>query len=69
MVQAGAKPVNWPALVSEWAPDYTKPENMAVAELYNQHGGAVSLAAQYVMAQISAGVVKAPEWFAQPVTE
>lgn len=69
MVQAGAKPVNWGVVVSEWAPDYTSPARSALTEVFLQHGGATSLAVQYVMAQISAGLVKAPDWAAQPITE
>ena len=62
MVQAGAKPINWAALVSEWTPDYTSPERGLLLEAQLQHTGATSLAIQYVMAQISAGLVPAPAW-------
>jgi hypothetical protein len=64
MIQAGAKPVNWGAVVSEWAPDYTSPERSLLTEVMLQHGGATSLVAQYVMAQISAGLVPEPTFLA-----
>jgi hypothetical protein len=64
MVQAGAKPVNWAVAVAEWAPDYTSPARLALTEPILQHGSAMSLAFQYVMDQISARVVPAPEFLA-----
>jgi nicotinamidase-related amidase len=62
MIQAGAKPINWIAVVSEWAPDYTSPERAAINPVALQHGGGVALALEYVLAQIAAGIVPAPEF-------
>lgn len=67
MQQAGATPVNWAAVFSEWTPDYTSPERNALSEVLAQHGGASNLSFQYVMAQLAAGLVPVPEWAAQPV--
>jgi Isochorismatase family len=67
MVQAGAKPVNWQAVISEWAPDYTSPERQRLTEVLLQHGGSSAFAAEYTLAQLSAGLVPAAEWAAQPV--
>jgi nicotinamidase-related amidase len=67
MVQAGAKPVNWQAVISEWAPDYTSPERQRLTDVLLQHGGSSAFAAEYTLAQLSAGLVPAPEWAAQPV--
>ena len=66
MVQAGATPINWAVVVSEWAPDYTSPERNRLTEATLQYGGATTLGLQYVMAQISAGLVPAPTWATEP---
>jgi nicotinamidase-related amidase len=68
MVQAGAKPLNWDAVIAEWTPDVTSPERQRLTEVVLQHGGATNLAVQYVMAQVSAGLVPAPAWAARPVS-
>jgi nicotinamidase-related amidase len=60
MIQAGAKPISWMAVVGEWTPDYTSPERNALTEALLRHGGGVSLAAQYLFAQVSAGIVPMP---------
>ncbi len=60
MIQAGAHPINWMAVVAEWTPDYTSPERNAIGEAFLQHGGGVSLSTQYLLAQITAGLVPAP---------
>ena len=62
MMQAGARPVNWAVVMSEWAPDYTSPGRNELLEPLLEFGGASSLAAQYMLAQISAGLVPAPSW-------
>jgi nicotinamidase-related amidase len=62
MIQAGARPLNWQAVVSEWTPDYTSPSRLLLTEILLQHGGSSSLAAQYALGQISAGLVPAPAW-------
>src|SRR5215468_7459986 len=40
MTMAGAKPMSWLAVQSEWAPDYTTKEKMATAEVNSRHAGA-----------------------------
>jgi len=60
MVQAGAKPISWLAVISEWAPDYTSPERQALIDVTRQRGGIAALMGDYVIAQVTAGLVKAP---------
>ena len=60
MVMAGARPINWQAVLSEWTPDYTSPERQAVVEVLSRHGGASALWVDYVMAQVKAGIVAMP---------
>ena len=62
MVQAGAKPMSWMAVVGEWAPDYTSPEQAALVPVFRERGGGVSLAAEYMIAQVTAGLVPAPSF-------
>jgi hypothetical protein len=61
MVQAGARPMSWQAVTSEWAPDYTSPERQATTDIQRQRGGVAALMADYVFAQVTAGLVKAPD--------
>ena len=58
MTMAGAKPINWSALGAEWAPYYASPEAAAVS---SQRRGSAALGLDYVMAQVAAGVVAAPD--------
>ncbi|MFC5824421.1 isochorismatase family protein [Nonomuraea insulae] len=51
MIQAGAVPINVSVVISEWTPVYNSPERALVTEVLLRHGGPVSLAVQYVMAQ------------------
>lgn len=60
MIQAGARPISWMAVVAEWTPDYTSPERMALTDALLRYGGGVSLAAQYLFAQVAAGIVPMP---------
>jgi nicotinamidase-related amidase len=62
MIQAGAKPVSWLTVTSEWTPDYTSPERQALTDVVRQRGAAAALMADYVIAQVTAGVVKAPSF-------
>jgi nicotinamidase-related amidase len=62
MVQAGAKPISWLAVISEWAPDYTSAERQALVDVTRQRGGVAALMADYVFAQVTAGLVKMPEF-------
>jgi hypothetical protein len=67
MMQAGAKAINWSAITGEWVPDYTSPERQAITDVYLQRGGSAALMADYVIAQVTAGLVKAPSFGAAPV--
>jgi nicotinamidase-related amidase len=67
MVQAGARPMSWLAVTSEWAPDYTSPERQALTDVQRQRGGVAALMADYVIAQVTAGLVPAPRFTAAPV--
>jgi len=60
MTMAGAKPINWTAVLSEWTPDYTSPERNAVVDILSRHGGASAMWVDYTLAQIKAGLVKVP---------
>jgi nicotinamidase-related amidase len=64
MIQAGARPMSWLAVISEWAPDYTSPERQALTEVTRQRGGSAAVMADYVFAQVTAGLVPLPS-FAQ----
>ena len=66
MVQAGARPMSWQAVTSEWAPDYTSPERQATTDIQRQRGGVAALMADYVFAQVTAGLVKAPDFGSAP---
>jgi nicotinamidase-related amidase len=66
MIQAGAKPITWMALLCEWTPDYTSPERARLNDVVLQQGGGASLTAQYMLAQLFAGLVPAPEWATEP---
>ena len=66
MLQAGAKPVTWVSVVCEWARDCASPEQGLLNEVVLQRGGAVGLADEYMVAQLSAGLVPAPVWATGP---
>jgi ketosteroid isomerase-like protein/nicotinamidase-related amidase len=66
MVQAGAKPINWLAVTGEWAPDYTSPERAALGDVWSRRGGGVGQLVDYVMAQVSAGLVPMPTFMSAP---
>jgi nicotinamidase-related amidase len=67
MVQAGAKPISWIAVISEWAPDYTSQERAALADVTRQRGGSAALLYDYVIAQVTAGLVPPPSFMSAPV--
>ena len=60
MIAAGAKPINWLAVVSEWTPDYTSPERAALIDVLSQRAGTSALWTDYALAQIREGVVPIP---------
>jgi nicotinamidase-related amidase len=66
MVQAGAKPMSWLAVISEWAPDYTSPERQALVDVTRQRGGVAALMGDYVIAQVTAGLVAPPNFLSAP---
>jgi nicotinamidase-related amidase len=62
MTMAGAQPINWMALTGEWAPYWASPERAAVTSIDAQRGGTSSaLLTDWIMAQITAGIVKLPD--------
>ena len=67
MTMAGAKPINWMALTGEWAPGWASPERAALANVISQRGGSAALGIDYVMAQVTAGVVPLPDFLSAPV--
>ena len=67
MVQAGARPMSLWSVLSEWTPDYTSAERQALLGVTRERGGAVAVMADYVIAQVEAGLVKAPNFGAAPV--
>ena len=53
MVQAGARPIDWKAVTSEWAPDYTGPEREKLGDVWSRRGSGVGLLIDYVFAQVT----------------
>lgn len=53
MVQAGAVPTTWLALMAELCPDNGSPEYQSLYPVVLEHGAGVGVAVQYVMAQLS----------------
>ena len=51
LVQAGATPINWMAVICEWTPDYTSDERQRVNPPVMQHGSMAGLAVEYLVAQ------------------
>src|SRR5216684_6358899 len=60
MTQAGARPMSWLSVLSEWTPDYTSAERQALGDVTMRRGGLVTLMGEYVFAQIEAGLVPGP---------
>jgi nicotinamidase-related amidase len=69
MTMAGARPVNWVAVLNEWAPDYTTPERVALTPLLSQRGGTAGLLTDFSLAQVTAGIVAVPEFRAAPAQQ
>jgi nicotinamidase-related amidase len=68
MTMAGAKPINWSAVAAEWAPYFASPEAAAFGNAASQRGeSSGALLGEYVMAQVTAGVVPLPEFLSAPV--
>lgn len=51
LVQAGATPINWMAVICEWTPDFTTEERNRVNPLVMNHGSMAGLAVEYLVAQ------------------
>ena len=54
LVQAGATPINWVAVLCEWAPDYTSDERQRVIPAVMKYGSMVGLSMEYLVAQLTA---------------
>ena len=52
MIQAGAIPMTWFAVVAEWAPDNSAPEYQSLYPISLQHGGGVQWAVEYTLANL-----------------
>jgi nicotinamidase-related amidase len=62
MTMAGAKPMNWSAVAAEWVPYWAAPEQATVSNASTQRGQTSSaLLGQWVLAQVTAGVVPLPD--------
>jgi hypothetical protein len=60
--------MNWAAVAAEWAPYWAAPEQAAVSNASSQRGeSSRALLLDWVMAQITAGVVTLPEFLSAPV--
>jgi nicotinamidase-related amidase len=52
LVQAGATPINWMAVICEWTPDFTTEERNRVNPPVMKYGSMAGLAVEYLVAQI-----------------
>jgi nicotinamidase-related amidase len=51
LVQAGATPINWIAIICEWTPDFTSQERYQVYPPVMTYGSMAGLAVEYLIAQ------------------
>ena len=51
LIQAGATPINWMAVICEWTPDYTTDDRQRVNPPVMEHGSMAGLAVEYLVAQ------------------
>ena len=51
LVQAGATPINWVAVICEWTPDFTTEERNLVNPPVMKYGSMAGLAVEYLVAQ------------------
>ena len=51
LVQAGATPINWIAVICEWTPDFTTEERNLVNPPVMKYGSMAGLAVEYLVAQ------------------
>jgi nicotinamidase-related amidase len=52
LVQAGATPINWVAVVCEWAPEYTSEERQRVIPPLMKYGSMAGLGMEHLLAQV-----------------
>lgn len=52
---------------SEWTPDYSIPKRAAMMDVLLRRGGSAALMFDYVMAQVTAGLVSPPDFPSIPV--
>jgi nicotinamidase-related amidase len=52
LLQAGATPINWVAVICEWTPDFTTKERQRVNPPVMKHGSMAGLALEYLVAQL-----------------
>lgn len=55
MIQAGAKPMSWFAVVAEWCPDNSAPEYQRLYPVMLAHGMGVQWGVEYIMANLKSG--------------
>ncbi|WP_375206755.1 hydrolase [Hyphococcus sp.] len=55
MVQHGAVPMSWFAVMAEWCPDNSAPEYQHLYPITLAHGGGVQWAVEYIMANLPGG--------------
>ncbi len=53
MIQAGAQPMTWAAVMAELCPDNSSPEYQRLYSVIIEHGQGVSAAVQYVLANLN----------------
>ena len=51
LVQAGATPINWIAVVCEWTPDYTSEERNRAIPAVMKYGSMAGISVEYLVAQ------------------
>jgi len=68
MTQAGAHPITWMNASGQWAPDYTSKERALMTPIYTKYGGGgTNFLVDYVLDQVTAGVVPPPGFLSAPV--
>jgi hypothetical protein len=51
LVQSGANPITWMAIICEWTPDFTTEARKRVNPPVMKHGSMAGLAVEYLVAQ------------------
>jgi nicotinamidase-related amidase len=51
LVQAGATPINWVAVICEWTPDFTSEERNRVVPFVMKYGSMAGISLEYLIAQ------------------